>query len=167
MGHWLILNFGRKWFTNQLKCKLSQLFFQHNIFLVVMGPAPRQRTHDVKITLLWRQNDAATSFWRHNDVNIAPCVRAPPPFFFLLQYCIRDIYNIVINKNAYLKYIEFESVYAVIIAYIHTMKNDCSWWCVILVSNHLKFQSLSMIIYYRSNHPRAPISLNINVTFLL
>ena len=24
---------------------------------------------------LWRQNDVAASFWRHNDVIYAPCVR--------------------------------------------------------------------------------------------
>ena len=34
-----------------------------------------QRTHDVIITSLWRQNDVTTSFQRHNDVIIASCVR--------------------------------------------------------------------------------------------
>ena len=34
-----------------------------------------QRTHDAKITSLWRQNNVATSFWRHNDVIIASCAR--------------------------------------------------------------------------------------------
>ena len=33
------------------------------------------RTHDATITSLWRQNDVATSFWRHNYVIIASCVR--------------------------------------------------------------------------------------------
>ena len=33
------------------------------------------RTHDAKITSLWRQNDAATAFWCHNEVIIAFCVR--------------------------------------------------------------------------------------------
>ena len=32
-----------------------------------------QRTHEVIITLLFRQNDVATSFW-HNDDVISPCV---------------------------------------------------------------------------------------------
>ena len=27
------------------------------------------------MTPLWRQNDVAASFWRHNDVTYAPCVR--------------------------------------------------------------------------------------------
>ena len=31
--------------------------------------------HDAMITSLWCQNDVATSFWRHNDVVIASCVR--------------------------------------------------------------------------------------------
>ena len=34
-----------------------------------------QRAHDIMTTLLSRQNDAATSFWRHNDVVITSCVR--------------------------------------------------------------------------------------------
>ena len=34
-----------------------------------------QRTHDVIITSLLRQNDVATSFWRNNDVVITSCVR--------------------------------------------------------------------------------------------
>ena len=34
-----------------------------------------QRTQDVIITSLWRQNDVATSFWRNNDVVIASCAR--------------------------------------------------------------------------------------------
>ena len=37
-----------------------------------------QRTHDVKITSLWRQNDVATSFWCHNDVIFY--VVCPPGF---------------------------------------------------------------------------------------
>ena len=32
-------------------------------------------THDVMLTSLFRQKDAATSFWRNNDVNITSCVR--------------------------------------------------------------------------------------------
>ena len=35
----------------------------------------RKRAHDAIITSLWRQNDVATSFRRHNDVIIASCVR--------------------------------------------------------------------------------------------
>ena len=31
--------------------------------------------HDAMITLLWRQNDVARSFWRHNGVIIASCAR--------------------------------------------------------------------------------------------
>ena len=34
-----------------------------------------QRSHDVIITLLLRQNDVAASFWRNIDVVITPCVR--------------------------------------------------------------------------------------------
>ena len=34
-----------------------------------------QRAHDPIITPLRRKNDVAMSFWRHNDVIIAPCVR--------------------------------------------------------------------------------------------
>ena len=34
-----------------------------------------QLTNDAIITSLWRQNDVATSFRRHNDVIIASCVR--------------------------------------------------------------------------------------------
>ena len=34
-----------------------------------------QRSHDAKITSLWRQNGVTTSFWRHNDVIIASCAR--------------------------------------------------------------------------------------------
>ena len=34
-----------------------------------------QRTHDVNITSLWRPNYVMTSFWRHSDVIIAPCIR--------------------------------------------------------------------------------------------
>ena len=33
-----------------------------------------QRTHDVMITSLLRQNDVAVSFWRYNDVFITLCV---------------------------------------------------------------------------------------------
>ena len=38
---------------------------------VIFIPAS-QRTHDAMITSLLRQNDVATSFWRNNDVIIAP-----------------------------------------------------------------------------------------------
>ena len=34
-----------------------------------------QRAHDAIATSLWRQNDFATSFLRHNDVIIALCAR--------------------------------------------------------------------------------------------
>ena len=34
-----------------------------------------QRTHDVIITSLLRQNDVTTSFWRNNDVIIMSCIR--------------------------------------------------------------------------------------------
>ena len=34
-----------------------------------------QRTHDAIITSVWGQNDVATSFWRHDDVTFASCVR--------------------------------------------------------------------------------------------
>ena len=37
--------------------------------------SPSQRAHDAIITSLWRQNDVATSFRRHNDVIIVFCVR--------------------------------------------------------------------------------------------
>ena len=36
---------------------------------------PSQRAHNAPITSLWRQNDVATSFLRHDDIIFASCVR--------------------------------------------------------------------------------------------
>ena len=40
-----------------------------------IATVPAQRTHDVMITSLLRQNDVAMSFWRNNEIIITPCVR--------------------------------------------------------------------------------------------
>ena len=42
---------------------------------ISLASAFSQRPHDAKITSLWRPNDVATSFWRHNNVIIASCAR--------------------------------------------------------------------------------------------
>ena len=63
-------------------------------------PAYAQRTHDTKITLLCRQQDVATSFWRHSDVIIAPCASLtplfggckPPETHYLVKRKPREIY---------------------------------------------------------------------------
>ena len=52
-----------------------------------------QRTHDVKITSLLRQNDVATSFWRHNDVILASCVR------WVMAFICLNIYKKIINNS--------------------------------------------------------------------
>ena len=51
-----------------------------------------QRTHDAITTLSWRQNDVAPSFWRHNDIVIASCVR------WVYMIGIQWIYNAVIGQ---------------------------------------------------------------------
>ena len=63
-------------------------------------PAYAQRTHDTKITLLCRQQDVATSFWRHSGVIIAPCASLtplfggckPPETHYLVKRKPREIY---------------------------------------------------------------------------
>ena len=49
------------------------------------GFTASQRAHDAITTSLLRQNDVATSFWRHNDVIITSCVRWDTD---LLHVCI-------------------------------------------------------------------------------
>ena len=47
----------------------------HRSIRIGHGVLHLQRTHDVMVTSLLRQDDVATSFWRNNDVIIASCVR--------------------------------------------------------------------------------------------
>ena len=52
-------------------CYLLWNFWQ---WVIRSNMALSQRTHDVMITSLLRQNDVAMSFWRNNDVVITSCV---------------------------------------------------------------------------------------------
>ena len=67
----------------------SSFHFEHELFCrsTTMDTPSVQRTHDVIITSLKRQNDVATSFWRWNDVIITSCVR------WELNYHRQDIIN--------------------------------------------------------------------------
>ena len=56
---------------SQIKCWL----IGNNQHTVITPNTETQRTHDAIITVLLRQNDVATSFWRNNDIIIASCVR--------------------------------------------------------------------------------------------
>ena len=71
-----------KWSFNQIATNLIQENEFKDIALkaVAILSGPRcvegtQRTHDVKITSLLRQNDVVTSFRRNNDVIFTSCVR--------------------------------------------------------------------------------------------
>ena len=72
----------------------------------ITNKSTTQRTQDVIITSLWRQNDVATSFWRDNDVVIASCARwgwvlsvvcrmwtesCPPLYVFVWQLQIQNM----------------------------------------------------------------------------
>ena len=49
----------------------------------------RQRTHGTMITSLLRQNDVATSFWRNNDVMIAPHAHWKGTSSWITSYWLR------------------------------------------------------------------------------
>ena len=56
---------------NMPSCNPHSILFPWNTTIDIKMS---QSSHDVMITTLWRQNDVATSFRRHNDVIIASCV---------------------------------------------------------------------------------------------
>ena len=56
---------------------------QHTEFAILP-----QRTHDVMIKSLLRQNDVATSFWRYDDVTITSCVRWGAKLHVLWYCCV-------------------------------------------------------------------------------
>ena len=62
-----------------------------------------QRAHDEVITLSWRQNDVATSFWHHNDVNFASCVRWACRVMTNIGYNYSTVFNVFETMGMYTK----------------------------------------------------------------